>query len=192
MKTRSLLIIALGLLPAGESCGQSESLSALPLVRSGAVLGDDLLERLASAAKAAGYRVEVADIRAQTDGIQLLLPGLVLTPPDDHHQKTISLPVLISIGRGEHLAISFRAITRPGDPLPEASTIRIVLRQIRDDRVLAEQTTKLVRGWNTPALSWLADRDRVAGECVVDIIPAFAGPIKITLPQGLLLPAVTK
>ncbi len=192
MKPRVLLSIILGLLAAGESRSQVENRPALSLVRSGTVLGDNLLERLGAAAKSAGYHVEVADIRAQAGGIQLVLPGLVLTPAADYLQKPIRIPVVILIGRSERLSVSFRAITRPSDPLSEGSAVRIVLRQILDDKVVAHQTTKLVQGWTTPALDWVADRDWRAGELVVEIIPMFSGAVKITLPQGLLLPVIKK
>lgn len=197
MKTRSILFLLLSLLLLGllllavsHSRGSDETHATLPLVVSGTALGDGLLHRLHVAAKTAGYLVEVADIRAQTGGIQIVLPGLVLIPPADHNQNVIRLPVVIKIGRAERLLVSFRAITRPTDPLPDGAAIRILLRQTIDGKVVADQTTKLVPGWNTPALVWVADSDRAVSEFAVDIVPVFVGPIKVTLPQGLLLPSI--
>jgi hypothetical protein len=187
----------LGLLLLGLTLGAGvlhadDKRPTLPLVRSGAALGDGLLERLATAAKTSGNHVEVADILAETSGIQLLLQGLVLTPPADHPGQPIHLPVVVSMRRSETLSVSFRAITPPRDSLPAGSLIRIVLRQTIDEKVIADQTTNLGRGWNTPSLAWIVDRDRAAGEFVVDIILVVGGPVKITLPQGLVLPAATK
>lgn len=185
-------LLLLGLALATCSLHAENTRPAPPLVRSGAVLGNDLLERLAVAAKASGYHVEIADVRAQTDCIQLWLQGLVLTPPADHVSKPIRLPVVISIGRLERVSISLRAITRPSDQLPKGSAVRIVLIHTNNKNVIAEQTTNLVRGWNTPTLTWIADHDYDAGEFAIEIIPLFTGPIKVTLPQGLLMPSASE
>ncbi len=189
MKTRMLFLILLTMLAAGDSCGQ---ITTPPFVRSSVALGANLLERMGTAAEAAGYHVEIADIRAQSGGIQLVLPGLVLTPPAAGYQKSIRLPVVIAIRRAEQMLISFHAITHPRDPLSNESSIRIVLRQRSDEEVVAEKTTKLIHGWNTPTLSWVVDRDRASEEFDVEIIPASVGRIKVTFPQALLLSTTKK
>lgn len=188
MKTRFLLVIALGLLAADVSRSENNT---IPYVLSSVALGSNLLEKMGAVAEATGYRTEVADVRADAGGIQLVLPGLVLRPADNH-EKSIRLPVVIAMGRGDKLLITFHAISHPREPLPDGSSIRIVLRQQSDDKVIADQTTKLTRGWSTPTFSWVVDRDRPAGEFFVEIIPTFAGPLKIALPQALLLPAIRK
>ncbi len=189
MKTRFFLVIALGLLAVGESRSEKNT---LPLVRSSKALGENLLEKLGVVAEAAGYHVEIADIRAQSGGIQLVLPGLVLTPPAGGHPKSIRLPVVIAIRREEQTLISFHVITHPRDPLSNESSIRIVLRQRSDEEAVAEKATKLIHGWNTPTLSWVVDRDRASEEFVVEIIPVSVGRIKVTFPQALLLSATKK
>ena len=161
----------------------------VPLVRNGAALGDNLLERLGAAASKAGFQVEFASVLSQGGGLKMVLPGLVLTPVAGRPDIKIRLPVTIPLGRSERLSISLHALTRPTDPLPDGAAVKIVLRQVFDGKVVAEQTTKFARAWSTPDLLWLVDHDRATGELVLEIIPEFSGPLKVTLPQGLLLPA---
>ncbi len=189
MRIQILFLIFLTMFAADDLCGQ---ITTPPLICSSVALGANLLESMGTAAEAAGYHVEIADIRAQSGGIQLVLPGLVLAPPAGGHKKSIRLPVVIAIRRGEQMLISFHAITHPLDSLSDDSSIRIVLRQRSDEDVVAEKTTKLIHGWNTPTLSWVVDRDRASEEFDVEIIPASVGRIKVTFPQALLLSATKK
>ena len=163
--------------------------SGIPLVNNGAVLGDNLLERLGAAASKVGYHVEFASVLAQGGGLKMALPGLVLTPVADQHDKTIRLPVVIPLRGSERLSISLHALTCPTDPIPVGASVKIVLRQVLDGKVVAVKTTKLVRAWSTPDLLWIVDHSRNAGELLLEIVPDFSGPLKVTLPQGLLLPA---
>lgn len=169
--------------------GQSGAKHAvLPLVANDTACGPALLNRIGTAAEAAGFTIKNSHTSTRMEskpGLDLKIPALVISPLKSGTGQPLVLPVTAALRKDQHITLSFFVVSSQIEKGQEA-TIHLAVRK-RGQGIVVEKTTKILKpGWVPARVTWKTDSDVSRGDLAFEIQLNTAAPIMITFQRAFI------